>query len=417
MKNIQNNILSLINVIVAFSFILLLGRHFGMSQDTDTYFFSIVVVTYLGFFVQASWEAMRPYYMRLKVEDRNASHELYSILLNILILLSLVVIALYFIVTDNTDILTANQKKFLDIFIFYTLLQNILLFNKMILNLKEYYASYYLVDIFVYGINSITVLFFLQSDIILIAYSTLSATFFVNIWQFYLIFKKSSVKYHFKFTNSIIGEIYKNSIKMKFGALLYATKDPLLATIFLSFGEGLYSLYSYANKFASALFQITNGPVMNVYVTNLNHLVAKKSYKAITTLIKKVLIETLLLYLLAVTSFYFFMPFFLNFFFGDKVTHEDLMIINSLYLYLSLFYIVVVVEAPFARTMGAFKLFNYSLYTNSIFFIFVLVAYILFITYNFNYPLYLLLLIVAQASNLLLYVKKNQSYLKDKLEI
>lgn len=417
MKNIQYNILSLINVLIAFTFILLLGRHFGMSKDTDTYFFSIVVVTYLGFFVQAAWEAMRPYYMDLRVKDKESSHELYSILLNILIILSLVLIGLYFLITENINLLTAGQKEFLDIFIFYILFQNTLLFNKMILNLEEHYASYYFVDIFVYGVNSVTVLLFLKSNIILIAYSTLLATLLANIWQFYLIFKKSSLKYHFKFTNKSVGKIYKNSIKIKFGALLYGSKDPLLATIFLSFGEGLYSLYSYANKFASALFQITNGPVMNIYVTDLNTLVAQKSYIKIDTLIKKVLFETLFLYLLAVASFYFFMPLFLNFFFKDKLTDEDLFIMKSIYLYMCLFYIVVVIEAPFARTMSAFKLFNYGLYTNSIFFIFVLFAYMIFVMYDYNYHLYLLILIIAQLSNLLLYATKNQSYLKDKLEI
>ncbi len=416
-RNIQYNILSLINVIIAFFFVLLLGRHFGMSTDTDTYFFSIVVVTYLGFFVQAAWEAMRPYYVKLKVEDKELSYELYSVLLNIIVVLSFVVIGLYFFITDNISLLTSDQKEFLDVLIFYVLFQNILLLNKMTLNLEEYYASFYLVDIFVYSINTISVIFFLQTDITLIAYSTLFATFLANLWQFYLIFKKSLLKYHFKLHSNGMTEIYKNSTKIKIGALFYGAKDPLLATIFLSFGEGLYSLYSYANKFVSALFQITNGPVMNIYVTKLNTVVAKKSYTQINTLIKKVQFETLFLYISSITLFYIFMPYFLNFFFGDKLTHEDLITIKLIFIYMSIFYMVIVVEAPFARTMGAFKLFNYSLFVNFVFFVFLLVLYIVFKLTDLEYQIYLMIMIMAQTSNLILYVYKKRSYLKSIDEI
>lgn len=416
-KNIQYNILSLINVIVGFFFILLLGRHFGMSIDTDIYFFSMAVVVYLGFFVQAAWEAMRPYYVKLKVEDKESSYKLYSILLNAIVVLSFIVIGLYFLITNNISFLTPEQKDFLDVFIFYVLFQNILLFNKVILNLEEYYASFYLVDIFMYSVNIVTIIFFLQSNIVLIAYSTLLALFLANLWQFYLIFKKSSMKYNFQFHGSEIIEIYKNSTKMKIGSLLYGAKDPLLATIFLSFGEGLYSLYSYANRFAAAIFQITNGPVMNIYITRLNYLVAKKSYFQIRPLIKKVLSETLFLLIVSITLFYFFMPLFLNYFFGDKITLKEVTMIKSIFIYMGVFYIVIAVEAPFAKTIGAFKLFNFGLLVNFVFSMFLLIIYVIFKIYKVDYSLFLMIIILAQLSNLLLYAYRNQLYLKDKLEV
>lgn len=416
-KNIQYNILSLINVVIAFFFVLLLGRHFGVGSETDTYFFSIVVVTYLGFFVQAAWEAMRPYYVKLKIHDKQSSYELYSVLLNVLVVLSFVVIGLYFLISRNVSLLTADQKAFLDVFVFYIFFQNILLLNKMVLNLEEYYASFYLVDIFVYSANAIVVIMFLKAEIVLIAYSTIIATCIANLWQFYLIFKKISLKYRFKFYCNGISEIYKNSTKIKIGALFYGAKDPLLATIFLSLGGGLYSLYSYANKFVSALFQITNGPVMNVYVTRLNNMVAKNEFSKINTLIKKVHFETLVLYLVSIVLFYFFMPIFLGFFFGEKLTQENIQSIKSIYIYISMFYLVIVLEAPFARTMGAFKLFDYSLFVNFVFFVFLLVLYVFFKVTNFSYDVYLIIVIFAQITNLILFIARNKIYLKDKHEV
>jgi len=411
-KNIQYNILSLINVIIAFFFVLLLGRHFGMSTETDTYFFSIVIVTYLGFFVQAAWEAMRPYYVKLKIDDKESSHELYSILLNVIIILSFVVIGLYFLITNNIALLTSDQKEFLDIFIFYILLQNILLLNKMTLNLEEYYASFYLVDIFVYSVNTIAVIFFLQSDIVLIAYSTLFATFLANLWQFYLIFKKSLLNYHFKLHSHRMTEIYRNSTKVKAGLLLYGAKDPLLATIFLSFGEGIYSLYSYAYKFASALFQITNGPAMNVYITKLNNLVAKRDYSNIGVFTKKVLVENLFIYISSLLVFYIVMPTFLKLFFGDKLTSLDIETINYIYMYISIYFIVMTVSSPFARITDAFKEFNFGLFVNIVFFLFILFIYLLFKVVNLDYSQYLIIIICAQATSLFLHVYKNKLYLR-----
>ena len=224
-RNIQYNLLSLINVFIGFLFILYLGRKFGAGAETDIYFLSIVIIGYLGYFIQAIWEAMSPYYIEKKIKDKVLSDELYSILLNDLILISLIIIGIYFFFTTVFNILTLEQKNFIDIFIFYLIFQNILLFNKTILNLEHYYASFYLVDIFVYSVLFVTIFFFIDTQIIYIAYVTVIATFLANVWQFYLIYKKLSIKYSFLFYNQNLREIYKNSFKLKLGSLLYGSKD------------------------------------------------------------------------------------------------------------------------------------------------------------------------------------------------
>jgi len=144
-KTIQYNILSLLNVFMGFLFILYLGRKFGASEQTDIYFFSMVIITYLGYFVQSVWEAMAPYYVEFKVKDKKKVDELYSVLLNDLILVSFIIIMLYFILTSTFNVLSTNQKKFLDVFMFYLVFQNILLLNKTVVNLEHFYASFYLV--------------------------------------------------------------------------------------------------------------------------------------------------------------------------------------------------------------------------------------------------------------------------------
>ena len=294
-RNIQYNLLSLINVFIGFLFILYLGRKFGAGAQTDIYFLSIVIIGYLGYFIQAIWEAMSPYYIEKKIKDKVLSDELYSILLNDLILISLIIIGIYFFFTTVFNILTLEQKNFIDIFIFYLIFQNILLFNKTILNLEHYYASFYLVDIFVYSVLFVTIFFFIDTQIIYIAYVTVIATFLANVWQFYLIYKKLNIKYSFLFYNQNLREIYKNSFKLKLGSLLYGSKDIIIASVFTSFGSGMFSLYSYANKFAGVIIQVVNAPIINIFSTKATYNITNLKYNLLKTDIKKVLSQNIIL--------------------------------------------------------------------------------------------------------------------------
>jgi putative peptidoglycan lipid II flippase len=290
-----------------------------------------------------------------------------------------------------------------------------LLFNKSILNLEKYFVSYYLVDIFIYSINILVLLLFLEDDIVPLAYSMIIATTIALLWQFYLIFHKISLSYFFQREHHTIKSVYKNSIKEKFSGLLYGLKEPLLAMIFLSLGEGVYSLFNYAHKFAAAIYQVTSAPIINRFVTKIHHLVAQKSYISINAQIKTTLFETVPLFSISSIVFYLLIPFTMPLFFTDILTPEQLNTMQIFYLYMSTFYLVISFEAPFSTTFSAFKLFNYKLLLNGLFFLFMCGMYLLYKLNSFDYSIYLFILIFAQTMNLLLYVNKSKKYLKGKL--
>jgi len=353
MKNtIRDMLLSLISMLLVFFFLLLLGRHLGIGAGTDIYFVSVMVIAYLNNLIQSVWEAMQPYYIKLKVRNQQEASLLYSVLINRIVLFSILTITLYFFTTHYFITLNSEQKDFLDIYIFIILFQNILLFNKKILNLEDQYVSYYIVDIFIYSINIITLLYFFTDDIKVVAYSMLISTALANSWQFYLIVKKASINYHFKLYLPYAKVIFKNSIKIKLSSILYTLKEPLFAIIFLSLGEGIYSLYNYAHKFAAAIFQVTNMPSINRYVTKINYLVAHKKYSHIENLIKNLLKVTLPLFLISTVSFYLIMPLFMQLTFGEKIDTDSIVILQSLFIYMSLFYLITMIEAPFANNIN-----------------------------------------------------------------
>lgn len=414
-KNIQYNLLAFITMLMIFLFLSLLGQHFGIGSKTDTYFFSLMIIGYLNYFVQASWQAMQPYYVNLKVENLTSASILYSVLLNRIVFFSLFIIMFYFLLTTYLISLETEQQEFLNIFIFYILVQNILMFNKSILNLEKYFASYYLVDIFIYSINILVLLVFIENDIKLIAYSMIIGTSIAIIGQFYLIFQKIPINYCFKKEHNNIQNIYKNSIKIKLSSLLYGMKEPLLAMIFISLGEGMYSLFNYAHKFSAALFQITTTPTINRFVTKLHYLIAQKKYKMIQSQIQNILFQTVPIFIISSILFYILMPYTMPFFFDKILTDSNLKNMQFFYLYMSLFYLVITFESPFTNTLSAFKLFNYQLQINALFFTFLSIIYLLFKFTSLVYYNYLLILIFAQALNLYCYVQKNRTYLKEKL--
>ena len=411
-KNFQHNLLAFISMLMIFLFLSLLSQHFGMGVKTDTYFFSLMILSYLSYFVQATWKATQPYYIKLKVEDEKSASLLYSTLLNRIIFFSLLIITLYFLITSNIKILKTQQKDFLDIFIFYILLQNMLLFNKSILNLEKHFASFYLVDIIIYSINICILLLFLEDDITLLAYAMLIALSMALLWQFYLIFYKTSINYSFQKEHKDIQNIYKNSIKIELSSLLYGAKEPLLAMIFLSLGEGIYSIFNYAHKFSAAIFQISTTPSLNRFITKLHYLIAQEKYSTVNTQIGKILLETVPIFIVSSIVFYFLMPYSMPLFFSEILTTDNLKEMQFFYLYMTLFYLVLAIEAPFSNTISAFKLFNYQLKVNLLFFLFLVTLYLLFNLSSFVYYTYLLILVLAQVNNLLCYVYKSKFYLK-----
>jgi len=417
-EKIKYNILSLLNIIIGFLFTVLLGKEFGVGNETDIFFYSLVVINYLGLFIQSIWEGFTPNYISLKVDDQKQAIILYSILLNNIVIGSSIVIVLYYIIT-NLQIFDISEqiKNYLNIYIFYILFQNILYYNKNVLNLERFYASYYLVDLFIYSTASLFLIFFDVKNIVSIAYFMIATTIVAIIWQFYLVFRVLNFKYSLKFYDSWLNEIYKNSLKYKIGTMIYGVKDIILVSFFTGLGTGFYSLYSYADKFASTVSMIVNAPIVNIFITKVNYLVAHRQYNQINSLIKTVLSQTTILFSIASLMVYLLLPSLLKLFFSEAVSENDILMITNIYIYLLLFNFIIIIESPYAKTIIAFKFFNYMIFINAVFLLIFSIAYFISNIYIRDYRVFLLLLSVAQLSNLILYYSKYRSTEKSKKEI
>jgi len=392
------NLLSVINIFISFLFMVYLGKKYGVSSETDIYFSSVIILSYLGYFVQAIWEAVSPYYISYKINNNKKINKLYSILLNDIILISFIIIIIYFVIINYVDTLSIANNDFFNIFIFYIIFQNILYFNKIILNLEHYYAIYYLVDILIN--TSLLIIILLNDQLIYLAYAAIISTFFAMIWQFYLIFYKINIVYEFIFYEKYMIEIYKNSTRIKIGSLLYGSKDLIIMSLFSSYGIGVYSLYSYANKFSAVILQIINTPIINMYVTQANYFVENREYNKLRKSIKTVLMQSIILFTIAVGIVYLFLPFVLSSLFSNKFNENDIMIIKNIFLIMAVFALVIIIESPFSRLINIVKNFNYGLLMNIIFTMILIFGYLIFKIFDLKYYHFLYIVVIAQSSNL-----------------
>lgn len=409
-NDIKYNLLSLINVIVSFIFIILLGRKFGAGNETDLYFISLTIISYLSIIVKSLWTAIKQYYIEFKINDKLYANQVYNIIFNNILIASLIIICLYYLITLNFGLLSYENQEFLNIFIFYILFQNLLNFNKIILSLEHHFASIYISDLILSFGNLILIFFYLEENILLLAYSTLFFSFLSLIYQMYLIYFKININYEFVFfKKELLNTIYKNSLKMNIGGLLYSFKDILIVTVLTTYGTGIYSLFSYANKFIGVILLIVNAPILNIFVTKITHIIAQSKYSLLSLNVNKILLKITILYIVSVFITYFILPYVLSILFSGKFSINDIEIIQYLFILLSINYLAVSIEGPYLTVINLFKMFNYVLIVNFSFFILILIGYMLYNKFEFTYSEFFIVLIFVQFTNTLLYTYKYKS--------
>lgn len=402
-ESIHLNLISIANVGLGFMFIVMLGRKLGIGNETDIYFYSLVVVSYLEKFISVVWLAIKHYYVDFKVNDNEYLNDIYIILLNNIVISSLIIITIYYSITGYFYIFSEDVRLFMNIFIFYILIHSIFLYNKKILNLEHQYISVYLVDSFVHVINLLTVIFFVREDAIFVAYSTLFATSIVVLWQLRYIFKLNNFRYKLIFYNDkVIKELFKNSFKLTISDVLYSSKDIFVVTIFSSFGSGILTLYSYANKFIGVISQVVTTPLENVYTAKVNEMLSKNKYKTSNSYTKKTIIKNTILFLLAILCTYLVLPYALTIMLGDQGTLANTQSIQQIFILLGIFSVLGVVELPFRKVLNVLRMFNLDIFKNLIFFVIISLGYIAIVRTESSYMFMIVCIIIGQLAKVLL---------------
>jgi len=407
----SSSILSLISLFLNFLLIIKINSKYGISEQTDIYFFSVMISVFLSIASQLLWEAMSKYYIQYQTKNNVKASYLYSSLLNLNMLLSVIIIIIYFILVE-TKVISLALSHFMDIYIFYTLLQNIYILNKYILNLKERYNLFYLFDIIVISINLTAVyLISFNNDILLLAYSSIIGTLGIIMYQFILIFHKYKTQYYFLFYIKSFREVYVNSFNLKLGQVFYLSKDILLSIYIQNLNiVGLYTLYTYAVKLIGLAYQTIQIPIFNKYMVEVSKLLASYQYQQVNKLLYNKIFQTLLLVSTSLTVVYLFLPYILQILLHN-ITEAQIITTKEIYVYISFVTLLYIIIAFTERLLSFAGYYREVLKIGMLFFFFTVLAYIFTSTKEISYFLSLLIIF----PNVIYAIMITKFYLKSNL--
>jgi putative peptidoglycan lipid II flippase len=416
---LQQNFLALGYVFLQFVFIALIGRLFGASTETDIFFLALTIVMYLGHLVQSVWEAWIPWYVERLKQDRAEADKIYALLLIWIALASFAIIVVYICVRLLWDMPEQSALlRFLDVFIIYLALSNWMSLNKKYLSLHEWFGVYYWVEIVALLIKIAGVMWMWQTpDVQLLAWIMVFAYSSVIAWQFVLIFGVLKARFSWVLRVPDDMAILSNSAKMKLGSLAYDLKEVLLAAVLTAAGPGIYSLYSYASKFTVGILEVVNSPIMNMFSTHVTHAHEEKRFHDIPVLVAGALKQTVVLFLGVTAVAYFAMPWIMQVFFGDKFTLDQMEDMRWLFLLLSGFTFIIVLESPYAHSVGLFRYYGFGMWLNILFGAIMMTGYgvLWLLDKQDQFMLFLAVLLIAQSSNYYFYWKRYRDHLRVKM--
>jgi len=391
--------------------IIKINSKYGISEQTDIYFFSVMISVFLVILSQLLWEAMSKYYIQYQTKYNLKASYLYSSLLNLNILLSTAIIIIYFILAKS-QFISSSLSHFMNVYIFYTLLQNIYMFNKYILNLKERYNLFYIFDIIVISINLIAIYFIsFDNDILLLAYSAILGTASIILYQFILIFHKYKMQYYFTFYIKSFKEVYINSFNLKLGQVFYLSKDILLSIYIQNLNiTGLYTLYTYAVKLIGLAYQTIQIPIFNKYIVELSKLLSSHQYQKANQLLYSKIIQTCLLVSASLSVVYLFLPYILQILLNN-ITETQIATTKEIYIYISLVTLLYIIIAFQERLLSFAGYYREVLKMGMFFFFITVLAYTFTNTKVISY--FLLLVIIFP--NVVYTIIITKFYLKSNL--
>jgi len=290
------------------------------------------------------------------------------------------------------------------IFLFssYLIFYSVINYNKIILSFEERYAQAYLSDI-IFNISNIYILFVFFEEIrlmeVTIAY-LLSASIVV-LYQF--IYIPHNIKSILKTRHLHLKVIIKNSLKLNTASSIYGMKDIVIANTFITIGDGLYSVYSYANKFSSIIVQVINAPILTVYTTKVSRVIASSLHEDAKSQLKKVWGEVTLLYVICTVVAYFILPFIIAIVLSGSIDEKQIDFFLYVFLLISLFNFIITAEAPLIVILNMYHEYDYAIKVNAVFITSIL-AFSYFSRASNSYDFILFGIISSQIINLVLYL-------------
>jgi putative peptidoglycan lipid II flippase len=421
-KTAHFNILNAIQVALGLTFQVLLARFYGASKYTDIYFVSISILSFISAFVFFYLDLFIQYYNDLKINDHRAAIRLYHALYNISIITGLIIFIISSIIKNIIfEIYVPGFDKYsmsllasyFQIVSFTFIISGISKLNDTLLNAEMHFFLPYVLGIIYPAFNIVALILFSDKyGIIVIAYSILLSQIVTVIIQQYYIARKLKIGMGLALWHTDIIRLFAVSASMRIGHQIWTLNNLITTNILSHYPVGMISLYSYASRIISTIFEITNSPILKIYYSKTSYALARTDFVAIKGLIRETLSQNSILYILSVLPFLLYLQDILSIVFGNKFTVNDIQVIYYLFVLLIPLYLILTVETLYSYVIILMKKGSKIIIINIVYII--LYAALLF-TLNIYIGIYAIpmALIIAQLYNCISYLQNVRNVMQE----
>lgn len=419
---LKYNFLVLIQIIVGLSNTIFVMKFFGVSQESDSYFITLGILTTIQLLLLMLVEQFLVFYNEIKENSKKEANLffnaalIYSIISGVLCF-----IILYLFSTLLLDVFASGLKEgtrfqvisMLDIMLLTLAVFPASFVLSAFLNANSYYSIPY-VSTILPGLFVLMYFFYCMfyenpvSLTYLAIFYTLGNTIaFLLLWYY----SNRLSKINFLTKHNQLQSFIKQSVSMRFAHNIHNFVFLFFTNNFLSyFHNGAITQFYYAKKAADTLNNIVNGPAQRILAVEITKLIPKKEAILIESLIIKFLLKNIPIFVLFTIVTYFLIPLIIPLI-TDKIQTEILPAIAYMFTALSVVNLLMIIEIPYANVSISSKDTSIFYFSNTLFSIVFILFSILLMNF-FNEMSLLFSLVVAQIINFVLIKNKGKILLQ-----
>ena len=380
MFKLRYNLLALFQLSLGFIIYIFFIKIFGANYKTDAYFLAEAMFTAFQLIQLMFVEQFMYFYHDIKSKDKSSAFDFYKFSIFLSFLVGFISVVLLYLLSDffvslfNFG-LDQERKKFLieiwNILLIGSMVTLINYVNTKILNAENRFSIPYIVE----SLPSLCiVLVFIYMSIFsihkieLIAYAKIIGLFLTALLSFYFIWK-ADIPIGFKFTHPKVKEFIKNSITMRLGHNIHNFLFiPITNNVLSTLPIGFASYYFYASKFVRVVNLLVVGPQFRVFQSKVSKEWYKNNKNKVLYLMKKYIILTTPFFVFITLIIYVLLPSFFSFL-SKTFTYKEISIVGYLFLSLSLWYTIILIESIFVMISIVSKDSKIFILTNTLFII------------------------------------------------
>ena len=390
MFNVKYNFLVLIQIFLNTLNALLLIKVFGVSAQVDSYLLATSIVLTMQLVQLVFFEQFLVFYTDLKTESIEKSNNLYNAVLFWSSVLGVVSVVVLFLVKSlvfklfvfDIDTQRLAYLNSISIILFSGLIfMPVISLNEKLLNAEMKFSIPYILtslptffiviaQLAVWLLNFDKIIYLAYGQVFGLALSAIIGTAFIA---------KKLVPFKFVPKHSEIIPLLKNSFTTRMGDNIYNMLLPVfLNNVLVTMSAGTVSYFYYAKKIIDTLKQLTVGPPAKILRTSLTNSWVTKNVVEIRQNIRKFLKGSILLMLGGIVLAFLILPTTLKIISMGKLSDNDLMNINYIFLSLCPWHLLVLIEAPYILAIFTAKKSKVAIFANSLFIVtFIIIALLL----------------------------------------